>query len=164
MTAKPPMEPFQISTFIPPARSRQAQREVGRDSPLRRCRTCYGHLAGLEGVVLLDGMLELGWLELAGDPNGLHPRIRPTEKGEESLKQRGINLGQNRRTGRKLAYGCTDWTERQFHLGGALGSAITEALNGRGFIWQREGSRVVAVVRPIVDWLGLIQQGPGRGS
>ena len=164
MTAKPPVNPLHISAFIPPARSSQAEREVVRDSPLRRCRTCYGHLAGVEGVALLEGMLELEWLELAGDPNELHPRFRPTGKGEEALKRRGINLGQTRRAGRKLAYGCTDWTERKFHLGGALGSAVTEALNGREFIRHREGSRVVAVVRPIVDWLGLIQQGPGRGS
>ncbi len=123
-------QPFNISSFIPPARSKQAEREVGRDSPLRRCRTCYGHLAGVEGVALLDGMLALGWLELAGDPNKLHPRFCPTEKGEEAFKRRGINVGQTRRAGRMLAYGCPDWTERQFHLGGALGSAVTDVLNG----------------------------------
>ncbi len=52
MTAKPPATPFDISSFIPPARSKQAEREVGRDSPLRRCRTCFGHLAGFDGVDL----------------------------------------------------------------------------------------------------------------
>ena len=153
MTAKPPATPFDISSFIPPARSKQAEREVGRDSPLRRCRTCYGHLAGVDGVALLDGMLELGWLELAADPNELHPRFRPTEKGEEAFKRRSINVEQTRRAGRKLAYGCTDWTERRFHLGGALGSAVTDALNIRGFVRRREGSRVVAVEQPVLDWL-----------
>ena len=69
MTAKPLATHFDISSFIPPARSKQAEREVGRDSPLRRCRTCYGHLAGIEGVALLDGMLDLGWLKLEADPN-----------------------------------------------------------------------------------------------
>ncbi len=153
MTAKPPAKNFDISSFIPPARSKQAEREVGRDSPMRRCRTCYGHLAGVEGVALLDGMLELGWLELEADPNQPHPPFRPTEKGEEALKRRGINLEQTRRAGRKLAYGCTDWTERRFHLGGALGSAITDALNEQGFVRRREGSRVVAVDQPVLDWL-----------
>ncbi len=150
MTAKP----FSISSFIPPARSKQAEREVGRDSPLRRCRTCYGHLAGVDGVALLDGMLELGWLELAGEPNKLHPRFRPTEKGEEALKRRGINLEQTRWAGRKVAYGCTDWTERRFHLGGALGSAVTNALTGRGYVQRRGGRRVVGVEQPVLDWLG----------
>ena len=150
MTAKT----FPISSFIPPARSRQAEREVGRDSPLRRCRTCYGHLAGVEGVALLNGMLELGWLELAEDPNELHPRFRPTEKGEEAFKRRGVNLEPTRGAARKLAYGCTDWTERQFHLGGALGSTVTDVLNGQGFVRRREGSRVVAVEQPVLDWLG----------
>ena len=151
---KPLAKGFKISLFIPPARSKQAEREVGRDSPLRRCRTCYGHLAGVEGVALLDEMLELGWLELAGEPNKLQPRFRPTEKGEEALKRRGINLEQTRRAGRKLAYGCTDWTERQFHLGGALGSAVADVLNGQGIVRRREGSRVVAAERPVLDWLG----------
>ena len=154
MTAKLSLRHFDISSFIPPARSKQAAREVGRNSPLRRCRTCYGHLAGVEGVALLDGMLELGWLELAGDLNELHPRLRPTEKGEEALQRRGINLEQTRRAGRKLAYGCTDWTERRFHLGGALGSAIMEVLNGRGLVRHREGSREVVVEQPVLDWLG----------
>ena len=99
-------------------------------------------------------MLELGWLELAGDPNELHPRFRPTEKGEEALKRRGIIVEQPRRAGRRLAYGCTDWTERRFHLGGALGSAIMEALNGRGFVRRREGSREVVMEQPVLDWLG----------
>jgi len=153
VTAEATAKPFSISSFIPPARSKQAEREVGHDSPLRRCRTCYGHLAGVEGVALLDEMLELEWLELAADPNELHPRFSPTEKGEEALKRRGINLEQTRRAGRKLAYGCTDWTERRFHLGGALGSAVTDVLNGQGFVRRREGSRVVAVVRPVLDWL-----------
>ena len=154
MMANPPVKLFDILPFIHPARSRQAQREIDRDSPLRRCRTCYAHLAGVAGVALLDGMLDLGWLELARDPNELHPRIRPTEKGAAALKRRGINGEQTRRTGRKLAHGCTDWTERRFHLGGALGSAITDVLNRQGFVRQQEASRVVAVEQPVLDWLG----------
>jgi len=145
---------FDMPSFVPPARSKQAQREVGRDSPLRRCRTCYGHLAGVEGVALLDEMLRLGWLELAGDPNELHPQLGPTIVGEEALKRRGINLEQTRRAGRKLAYGCIDWTERKFHLGGALGSAVTDVLSSEGIIRRQEGSRVVAVERPVLGWLG----------
>ena len=54
---KPPVKPFNVSSFMPPARSKQAEGEVGRDSPLRRCLTCYGHLAGVAGVALLDEML-----------------------------------------------------------------------------------------------------------
>ncbi len=151
--ANPLAKQFNISSFIPPARSKQAEREVSRDSPLRRCRTCYGHLAGVEGVALLDGMLDLGWLELEADPNELHPRFRPTEKGGEALKRHGVNVEQARRAGRKLAYGCTDWTERRFHLGGALGSAVPDAQRGLGFVRRLEGSRVVAVDQPVLDWL-----------
>src|SRR5207244_195721 len=36
--------------------SKQAGRERRRDSPLRRARTCYDHLAGVAGVALLETM------------------------------------------------------------------------------------------------------------
>ena len=48
---------------IRPKLSSQAEREVRCDSRLRQARTCYGHLAGVAGVALMDRMISLGWLE-----------------------------------------------------------------------------------------------------
>ena len=42
--------------------SLRAARELRRDAPLRHARTCYDHLAGVEGVQLLREMLRRGWL------------------------------------------------------------------------------------------------------
>jgi len=49
--------------------SPRAARELRRDAPLRHARTCYDHLAGVEGVHLLREMLRRGWL-LQGRRNG----------------------------------------------------------------------------------------------
>ena len=48
---------------VRPKFSPQSQREVRRNTPLRQARTCYGHLAGVAGVALMDEMLGLKWLE-----------------------------------------------------------------------------------------------------
>ena len=39
---------------VRPKFSPQSQREVRRNTPLRQARTCYGHLAGVAGVALMD--------------------------------------------------------------------------------------------------------------
>jgi len=43
--------------------------------------------------------------------------------------------------------GCVDWSERELHLAGALGAAVTERLFQLGWISRREGNRSVALTR-----------------
>jgi hypothetical protein len=50
-----------------PRHSALAEREVRRDTPLRRARTCYDHLAGAAGVALLESILAQGWLVPQGE-------------------------------------------------------------------------------------------------
>src|SRR5436305_1430504 len=38
-----------------------------KDAALRRARTCYDHLAGQLGVAIADGLMQHGYVELAGD-------------------------------------------------------------------------------------------------
>src|SRR5215472_7305110 len=68
-----------------------ARRGAGRpadDSPLRRARTCYDHLAGVAGVQVLDGLLERGWLA----PSEEGRELRLTGAGAEGLARAGVNL------------------------------------------------------------------------
>src|SRR5262245_700208 len=109
------------------------------DSPLRRARTCYDHLAGVAGVQLLGGLLDRGWLEQAGEGRDL----RLTGPGAEGLTRAGVNLPLARRSRRALALGCADWTERRPHLGGALGASLLAALLDQGRARLRPGGRVV---------------------
>jgi hypothetical protein len=125
-----------------------AAREVRRDTPLRRARTCYDHLAGVAGVALLDALLARGWLVAA--PAG---QYQLTAAGERALASRGVDVAAARAARRPLARGCQDWTERRPHLAGALGAALLGALQRQGVLRRAPGGRVVAVAVPLETWL-----------
>ncbi len=146
--------------------SPQAAREVRRDSPLRQARTCYGHLAGVAGVSLMDALVSAGWLEGSGIERG-RVQFRLTPGGERALIQRGVVLPAPRETQRRYSYGCVDWTERRYHLGGALAAAVLDRLlsdgivsrmelNGTGPLVSQSGknaARTVTLERPLESWL-----------
>ena len=48
---------------------------------------------------------------------------------------------------------CLDWTERRWHLGGALGRAIVDAAVEAGCVRRVPGSRVVELTGSIDGWL-----------
>ena len=52
-----------------------------------------------------------------------------------------------------FAYGCKDVSERELHLGGALGYAIFKDLVSKGIVIKSEGTRILTVNRPIEEWL-----------
>ena len=124
--------------------SPQARREVRRDTALRRARTCYGHLAGVAGVDLLEELLRLGWLGVAAAADSRRVGYAPTVAGAAALGQRGVVVPAGR-GGMVAAFSCLDWTERRPHLGGALGRAIVAALVDAGCVVRNPGSRVVTV-------------------
>ena len=129
-----------------------AAREVRRDSPLRRARTCYDHLAGVAGVELMDALHHKGWLEEQGKSKSrTHYRLTP--RGEQALAVRGVDLSLVHGSKRIYAYGCTDWTERRFHLAGALGAAILRSLVEAGIVRRHYGTRVVGRLEPVQQWI-----------
>jgi DNA-binding transcriptional ArsR family regulator len=150
--AKPLLDALYASGPAAVARpSAQAGRERRRDTPLRRARTCYDHLAGVAGVALLQTMRERRWLT----PHDAHgPGFALTREGEEALARRGVAVDDARSGKRRFATACLDWTERRPHLGGALGAAILDVLKGRGYVQRRRGSRAVTLARPLSGWLG----------
>lgn len=129
----------------------RAAREALRGSPFREARTCYDHLGGLAGVRLLGGMLEEGWLEEAEEGERVSYHLTP--QGGAALEERGVDVEGARRARRLFAFGCTDWTEREPHLGGALGAEILEALEGAGLVRRRAGERSVTLPEPLGGWL-----------
>ena len=131
-------------------RSPQAASEVRRDSGLRRARTCYDHLAGVAGVGLLDEMLSRGWFREEKAPRTLY---RLTGNGECALLSLGVDVPWAAAQRRPFAYGCLDWTERRYHLRGSLAAAILKALSSSGTVGRTAGTRIVALERPISDWL-----------
>ena len=47
---------------------------------------------------------------------------------------------------RPVVRGCLDWSERELHVAGALGAALTSRFFELGWIRRREGNRSVEVV------------------
>jgi hypothetical protein len=131
--------------------SAQAGRERRRDSPLRRARTCYDHLAGVSGVSLLETMRKRGWLESRDDDG---PGYALTPAGARAFARRGVDVEGARASRRRFAAACLDWTERRPHLGGALGAAVLGALRARGYVRRRARGRDVSVTKPLGRWLG----------
>ena len=125
-------------------------RERRRDAPLRRARTCYDHLAGIEGVQLLQEMRRRNWL-LQRARKG--PAYELTASGVRALVRRGVDVDAARAARRRFAAPCLDWTERQPHLGGALGAGILDALLAGGYVRRRRKGRDVRIVKPLAGWL-----------
>ena len=140
-----------------PKRSAQAEREVRHDTPLRRSRSCYAHLAGVEGVALMDGLLELGWIEVQGDE--FHAPVRLTSEGADAMTRLGIDADGLANTKRKFAFACLDWTERRYHLGGALGGEALRMLEKNGYVERSQDSRKVKRLKPVNEWLRLPSPG-----
>ena len=103
------------------------------DRHLRQGRTCYKHLAGRLGVELSarledHDLIGTGW--------------QLTRSGEDLLAAWGVlRAGEAER----LAVPCMDSTERRFHLGGPLGTALTQSFFDRAWITRIGRSRAVKV-------------------
>ncbi len=137
-----------------PRRSPQAAREVRRNTAFRQARTCYDHLAGVAGVQLLEELLRRRWLEPAGYEEGRRDSYRLTSLGDQAFDNLDIGLAVGRKGRRRFAYGCLDWTERRFHLGGALGAALLNALEAQGAVCRLPERRAVTLQQRYTDWLG----------
>ena len=153
------LDALQALVPMTPRRSPQATREVRRNTAMRQARTCYDHLAGVVGVQLLEEMLRRTWLE--GHESGEKTRLfyRLTPHGTQALRERDVDLAHARKARRYFAFGCTDWTERRVHLGGALGAAILDAMIAAGIIRRQQQTRTVTLLEPVMNWLDASSRG-----
>jgi len=106
-------------------------------SPIAFARTCYGHLAGKLGVAVTSALCARGWLQL--DVNG----FCPTKVGEIWFGELGIDLARLKR--RPLAPWHIDWSERRYHLAGALGAALASRMFELKWVARIDDSRTVRI-------------------
>lgn len=106
-----------------------------RDTALRSARVCYDHLAGERGVVMLEGLKRQGLI--AGESD-----LTVTTKGRRFFTDFDIDVESLERNRRPVCRACLDWSERRFHLGGALGAAILQRLIDQKWV-TRDQSRVL---------------------
>jgi DNA-binding transcriptional ArsR family regulator len=110
---------------------------------LRAARTCYDHLAGTLGVSLHDRFTKLRWLSAVSSGNGNTYEL--TRDGRKAFESLGIDVEATQALRRQFACGCLDWSERRFHLSGALGAAILKIALKRKWVVQDLDSRALGV-------------------
>jgi DNA-binding transcriptional ArsR family regulator len=124
------------------------------DSSIRAARFCYDHLAGRLGTGLTTALVDRGIVR----PRGQAYVVTPA--GDAWFTALGVDVAAARRTRRKLAYRCLDWSERTDHLAGALGAALADRLLALDWIQRERRSRVVSITpagaRELRRQLGLV--------
>jgi len=139
---------------ISPVRPVRSLRQSREAAALTRARTCYDHLAGRAGVELLDALLRTGVLNENG--TGEDVAYEVTAGGAETLAGFGVDVAEVRRSRRRFAGACLDWTQRRPHLNGALGAAVTGRLLELGWIERGPSRRAVRVTGPGRDGLAAM--------
>jgi len=124
------------------------------DRDLCYARTCYDHLAGELGVKLTDALEQDRLVVRRGDMD-----YEITRAGEKFLAAWQIDIHALRNTRRALARRCLDWTQRRYHVAGALGAALCDRFLERQWIRRERKSRVVYLSakgrRQLADFLHL---------
>ncbi|VVD94369.1 transcriptional regulator, ArsR family protein [Pandoraea communis] len=102
-------------------------------------RTCYDHLAGELAVGVLASMTRARWLRRHG------AELVATRLGEQQLGALGIDLASAQGERRVFARPCADLTQRQPHLGGALGTHMLRLYIDQNWIVRSPKSRLVSI-------------------
>jgi DNA-binding transcriptional ArsR family regulator len=107
---------------------------------LRHARSCYGHLAGTLGVRLCRCFVQRRWVTPTDD-RADYPL---TGAGAEALAASGLDLAPRLLApGRRVLYGCLDWSERRDHFAGPLAVALLDAFLAQGWLRRRADSRAL---------------------
>jgi DNA-binding transcriptional ArsR family regulator len=127
------------------------------DDRLRAARSCYDHFAGMMGVALHDRFKEMRWL--VDGALGHDEDYQLSAEGITVFEGLGIDIQAVRARHRRFARGCLDWSERRFHLGGALGAALLCLARKRKWVFQDLDSRILHITdrgrREILTRLGV---------
>lgn len=106
---------------------------------LQGARTCYDHLAGKLGVQLTDSLVNAGYLQLE------EKEFLITAKGAQFFTDFGLDLDDLKRKRRSFSHACLDWSERRYHLAGALGQGILTHLLSLGWVTRVPSIRAIKV-------------------
>jgi len=109
------------------------------DEAMARARTCYDHFAGQLGVSLADTLAEHGHVVLSDDGGIV------TDSGRAFLGDLGVELAVPSKSKRAFCRPCLDWSERRWHIGGAVGAALTSRCFEAGWTERQRDSRAVTI-------------------
>ena len=103
-----------------------------RDEALRTARVCYDHMAGRQGVAMMDALVGRGLISEGDDP-------AITESGQGFFEDLGIDLAAFAGARRPVCRRCLDWSERRSHLGGALGARLLDWMGEKTWVKRADG-------------------------
>ena len=112
-----------------------------RDAAMRVARGCYDHMAGLLAVSLTDAMLGRGQIEFDGDGGNV------TDAGKLFLEKFGIDLAAVKQSKRVFCRPCLDWSERRYHLAGAVGAALMHQTLELKWVKRQDDTRALTITR-----------------
>ncbi|MEI3614932.1 ArsR/SmtB family transcription factor [Pseudogracilibacillus sp. SO30301A] len=128
-----------LTVIAPPAHIKSLN-DSSRAKKIKIARTCYDHLAGELGVALTGAFIDNGYIIEAQND------FIVTDKGEKYFHGFEINLDSLRKERRHFTRKCLDWSERRYHLAGALGNAVLMRLLDRHWI-EKLPDRAVKVTK-----------------
>jgi DNA-binding transcriptional ArsR family regulator len=129
-----------LSLLTPALRERRPPKSQTEE--IRRARMCYDHVAGRLGVALLQSLRAHGYLHARA---GSSEELDISDLGKAFFSRFGIDVDALYTGRRKIAFECTDWSERTAHLGGALGCGLGAELQERGWIKRHSTDRALIV-------------------
>ncbi|KOP78521.1 ArsR family transcriptional regulator [Lysinibacillus sp. FJAT-14745] len=106
---------------------------------LQDARTCYDHLAGKLGVQLTESLLNAGFLTLE------EKQFLITAEGAQFFTDFGLDLDDLKRKRRSFSHACLDWSERRYHLAGALGQGMLTHFLSLGWVTRVPSIRAIKV-------------------
>jgi DNA-binding transcriptional ArsR family regulator len=118
-----------------------AVRAVPRTTPDPLCeaRYCYDHLAGRLAIAVTRALTARGTIERREDA------FIVTREGTRWFAQLGLDVAAIAAQRRQFAPACMDWSERQDHIGGALGAALAARFEAARWLRRRPESRAVVI-------------------
>lgn len=114
---------------------------------LRRARLCQGHLGGELAAGLYQRMMSAGWVERCD------PRIDVTPKGARQLANLGIFT---QALASPVVCDCSDWSQQQPHLGGALGAGLLQLFLQLNWVSIHNESRALLVSDTGLEEIGRL--------
>ena len=134
---------------------RGAPPRAGR--PVQMAATCYDHLAGQVGVVLMDHLVQSRALEGRDGEGEL--KLGPAAAGV--FAELGVELP-TKPARRTLAFSCIDGRIGRPHLGGQLGAQLAASLSRKGWVKptaQPRGLKLTPAGSKALHRLGIRLQG-----
>jgi DNA-binding transcriptional ArsR family regulator len=109
------------------------------DADVRYCRICYDHLAGEIGVRLTDHLFSQKIIELNKKSYSVTP------KGNKFFAGLEIDVDKLKTKRRLFAHACLDWSERKYHLAGALGASLLDIMVNKDWVRRKKDSRAFII-------------------